>query len=349
MANSAWSILVGVDFDTSNLKRKLNQTLSEFNSKSKIKLDASDIENAALTFNVANQIFRTSIEIIESLVQQVYELDSALIEFQKVSDLSGTSLDNYVAKLSDMGKSVGRTTSEMVEATTEFRKNGFNNEDAAQLGVIASMYQNVSDEAISASDSASFIISQMIAFGIEAENAEHIIDAVNEVSNTYSVSSAQLATNLGNMSAVMSQTGASFEESLGMLTAITEVTRNASKASRGLVSIGSRLIQITDENSSIGKTLKETYEGLGIVLFDDNQQLLSSYEIFTQLAEIWPTLDRNTQNFIASNQAGTNQFQNFSALMSNFAHATEATGTALNSTGSAAEENSKFMEGLEAK
>ena len=115
----------------------------------------------------------------------------------------------------------------------EFRKNGFNDEDAAQLGVIASMYQNVSDEAISASDSASFIISQMIAFGIEAENAEHIIDAVNEVSNTYSVSSAQLATNLGNMSAVMSQTGASFEESLGMLTAITEVTRNASKASRG--------------------------------------------------------------------------------------------------------------------
>lgn len=35
------------------------------------------------------------------------------------------------------------------------------------------------------------------------------------------------------MSAVMAQTGASFEEGLGMLTAITEVTRNASKASRG--------------------------------------------------------------------------------------------------------------------
>lgn len=41
------------------------------------------------------------------------------------------------------------------------------------------MYQNVSDEAISAGDSASFIIAQMVAFGIEAENAEHIIDAVD--------------------------------------------------------------------------------------------------------------------------------------------------------------------------
>ena len=238
----------------------------------------------------------------------------------------------------------------------EFRKNGFNDEDAAQLGQIALMYQNVADEAISAGDSASFIISQLIAFGdtmegftSEAEKAQHVIDAVNEVANNFAVSSGQLATNLGNMSAVMSQTGASFEESLGMLTAITEVTRNASKASRGLVSIGSRLVQITDEGSTIGKTLKETYEELGITLFDSNGQLLSSYEIFSQLAEIWPTLTKNQQNFIASNQAGTNQFQNFSALMSNFGHAIEATETAINSANSAFEENARVLESLEAK
>lgn len=106
------------------------------------------------------------------------------------------------------------------------------------------------------------------------------------------------------MSAVMSQTGASFEESLGMLTAITEVTRNASKASRGLVSIGSRLNSVVDENSSNGKALKEIYDGLNIALFDNEGQLRSSYEVFSDLAAIWPTLDKNTQNYIASVQAG---------------------------------------------
>lgn len=128
----------------------------------------------------------------------------------------------------------------MVEATTQFRKNGFNDEDAAQLGQIALMYQNVSDEAISAGDSASFIIAQLTAFGdsmtefsTAGDKATHVINAVNEVANNFSVSSADLANNLGNMSAVMAQTGASFEQSLGMLTSITEVTRNASKASRG--------------------------------------------------------------------------------------------------------------------
>lgn len=115
----------------------------------------------------------------------------------------------------------------------EFRKNGFNDSDAAILGTIAAKFQNVADEAISAGDAASFIISQMVAFDIGAESAEHIIDAVNEVSNSFSVSSSDISNSLGNMSAVMSQTGATFEQSLGMLTAITEVTRNANKASRG--------------------------------------------------------------------------------------------------------------------
>lgn len=48
------------------------------------------------------------------------------------------------------------------------------------------MYQNVSDEAISAGDSASFIIAQLTAFGdsmtgftSEAEKATHVIDAVD--------------------------------------------------------------------------------------------------------------------------------------------------------------------------
>lgn len=177
MANSAWSILVGVDFDTSNIKTKLQKNLKDY--KQKINLDVSDLDDVNLTFNVANQLFRDSIELIGSLTNEVYKLDGALTEFRKVSDLSGTALDDYVDKLSTMGSEVARTASEMVESATEFRKNGFNDEDAAQLGQIAAMYQNVADEAISASDSASFIISQMTAFGIEAENAEHIIDAVD--------------------------------------------------------------------------------------------------------------------------------------------------------------------------
>lgn len=104
----------------------------------------------------------------------------------------------------------------MLEASTEFRKNGFNDEDAAQLGQIAAMYQNVADEAVSAGDSASFIIAQMVAFGIEAEDAGHIIDSVNEVANNFAVSSGQLSKSLGVVSSSSSAMGNSLEETIGL-------------------------------------------------------------------------------------------------------------------------------------
>ena len=63
----------------------------------------------------------------------------------------------------------------------QFRKNGYNDEDAAQLAVVASKFQNISDEEISAGDAASFIISQLIAFNKTAEDSEHVIDSINEV------------------------------------------------------------------------------------------------------------------------------------------------------------------------
>lgn len=84
-------------------------------------------------------------------------------------------------------------------------------------------------------------------------------------------------------------------------------------------------------------------------MFDVEGQLRSSYDIFYDLSQIWDTLDKNTQNYIASQQASTNQFQNFAALMSNFPHAVEATNTAMESVNSAVKENEKYMEGLEAK
>ena len=78
------------------------------------------------------------------------------------------------------------------------------------------MYQNIADEQISSGEAAEFIISQMKAFNITAEDSIHIADAVNNVSNHMSVSSADLARNLGNMSAAMSVGGNTMEESIGL-------------------------------------------------------------------------------------------------------------------------------------
>lgn len=209
------------------------------------------------------------------------------------------------------------------------------------------MFQNVSDEAISAGDSASFIISQMIAFGIEAKDAQSIIDKVNETANKFSVSSGDLSKALGIVASTSSAMGNSIDQTLGVVTAITEQTRNASKSARAANTIFSRLAQVVDENSDTGKKLTEIYNNLGIALYDSSGQMRSTYDILADLASKWDSLDKNTQQYIAITSAGTNQLNNFLALMNNFDHAAEATATSLNSAGSAMRENEAFQESLE--
>lgn len=229
----------------------------------------------------------------------------------------------------------------------EFRKNGFNDQDAATLAKTAAMFQNVSDEAISAGDSASFIISQMIAFGIEAENAQSIIDKVNEVANRFSVSSGDLSKALGIVASTSAAMGNSIDQTLGVVTAITEQTRNASKSARAANTIFSRLAQVVDENSDVGQKLTGIYNSLGIALYDSSGQMRSTYDILADLASQWGSLDKNTQQYIAITSAGTNQLNNFLALMNNFDHATQATATSIDSAGSAMKENEAFQESLE--
>ena len=237
----------------------------------------------------------------------------------------------------------------MIEAATEFRKNSFNDSDAATLAKVATTFQNVADEAMSASDSASFIIAQMKAFNIDASNAEHIIDAVNSVSNNYAVSSGQLAQNLGNMSAAMATGNNTFEQSLGMLTAMTEITRNAAKGSRALITVQGRLNQIVDESSDTGKALTKWYQEHKIAVKDDEGQIRSLYDVLTDVAKIWPTLTKNEQMYYLQQQAGTTQTQNLAALLSNYETAIKATNTAIESNGSAMQENERYMESLQAK
>ena len=132
-----YSILVGIKLDTSDVQKQLdkiklndininvkvngkdelketNEILKETNEENKkaskaTKEHADEVEKLGLTYQQANAIMSKSVEIIGMMVDSVFELDDAMTELKKVSDLSGQSLDNYVEKLTQMGLEVGRT------------------------------------------------------------------------------------------------------------------------------------------------------------------------------------------------------------------------------------------------
>lgn len=114
--NSNYSILVDVELQLDDIQRQLDKAAKDMKldlntSATKKGLDdiSDSAEDVSLTFQAANAIFSKTIDIIANMTEEVYALDRALTEFKKVSDLSGTSLDSYVQKLSIMGSAVART------------------------------------------------------------------------------------------------------------------------------------------------------------------------------------------------------------------------------------------------
>lgn len=69
----------------------------------------------------------------------------------------------------------------------------------------------------------------------------------------------------------------------------------------------------------------------------------------SDLAAKWNSINKNEQSYFMQQQAGARQFQNLASLLSNFNSVQKATELAYNSSGSAAAENAKVLEGLDAK
>lgn len=152
------------------------------------------------------------------IVTNTIKLDTAMTGLAKVSDMSSDELQAFAKSAGEAGVEVGRTATEMIDAATVFAQAGYGAEDLEQLATAASMFSNIADTQTSTAESAEFLISTMKAYNMTAEDTEHIMDAVNEVSNKYAVSSGDLASSIGRVASTLYQSGTTFEETLGLMT-----------------------------------------------------------------------------------------------------------------------------------
>lgn len=120
-----YSVVVQAELDLKKIKEQLKEVASngvdlKVHGAAQGKKEIDDVtkstrqlnetgQDLELTFNVAHEVFSKFLSVVKDMAGQVYELDAALTEFKKVSDLSGSALDEYVDKLSQLGQEVGRT------------------------------------------------------------------------------------------------------------------------------------------------------------------------------------------------------------------------------------------------
>lgn len=290
---------------------------------------------------------------LEDAVQAVKELDDALLELRKVTDLTDTQLEGFVGTANDLGKTLNATATEVTQVTSDFARMGFSVSESLDLAEQALVLTKIGDGIKDVSDSSTALISILKGFNLEASESARIVNVLNEVSNNFAVSTSDIVQGMTRVSAVLAQSGTTLEESVGLFTSVFEVLQSSERSASGLVTISSRLQRIKEDvedvdglTTNLGKAFKEY---AGIDLQKPNGEIKSTYEIITETAKVWDTLSQEAQGYIAFLASGTRQSKTWNSLMSNSNTIIDATASGMNSAGSATEEFNKYLDSMQGK
>lgn len=347
---------VGIDVDTS----KLNSALSGLkglkvgfddtsSSADKTSQSIGDIFTKVSKFGGVTLVINELRQSLMDGVDAVKELDAAVTEYKKVSDLTDEGMKQYIEDAREMGLEVGRTATEAMQAAATFKKMGYSDQDSLQLAKISSMFQNVADTAITAGESASFVNSQMKAFSMTTEDAEHIISAVNEVANNFALGTNDLAQALQISASGIAVLGNSFEDTIGMITSGLEVMPGqAAKIGRSIVSFGNNLAKTAQTAGELTYKVQGTAKSLSL-LDSATGETKSTMQILKDLKSDWDAMTDSERQSIALAIGSKTQFSSLSAILQNLNSGVEASKTALQSQGSALKENARYLDSIQGK
>jgi|GEM_PF-2154621 TP901 family phage tail tape measure protein len=347
---------VGIDVDTSKLSDALSGLKGlkvgfddTSTSAEKTSQSIGDIFTKVSKFGGVTLVINELRQSLMEGVDAVRELDAAVTEYKKVSDLTDEGMKSFVSTAREMGLEVGKSATEFIEAGTQFKKMGYSDQESLQLGKVATMFQNIADTAISAGDSASFVNSQMKAFNMTAEDAQHIIDVTNEVANNMAVGTNDLAKGLTVAGAGLSVLGNDFEQSIALITSGTEIlTGRSAQVARGLTTIGNNIAKAANEAGELSFKVQGVTKSID--LFDKSTgEMKSTYQVFQDLKSSWDDMSQAEKQSLGLALAGKNQFSVFNSVMLNLNSATEAYKIALDSQGSALKENARYLDSIQGK
>lgn len=179
--------------------------------------------------HVNTAIVMAGLHLIQSTFREIYQsvldVDTAMTDLKKVSTATSQEYSKFLDTASNRAHDLGATVSDVIDATSEFSRLGYNLQESTQLADAALMYKNVS-EYTNVTDAAQSIVSTMKAFDIEADNVQSIVDKFNEIGNNYAISSEGLGEAMQRSAASLALAGNSLDESLALVTGANEIVQD---------------------------------------------------------------------------------------------------------------------------
>lgn len=299
-----------------------------------------------------------ALNYLKQMVSVVRDLDTGMTNLKRVSEETESTYQKFMTSAANQARNLGSTMQQVIDATTDFSRLGYNLKEASELANNALMYSNVGDLDINtATDD---IVSSMKAFNIAAEDSIKIVDTFNTLGNKYALASADVGQGLRESASALATANNTMEESAAMITAITEITQDSASAGNALKTLSMRLRGASSSLEAAGEDtdgmcnsvskLREKIKGLaGVDIMLDEDTFKSTYQIMGEIADKWADMSDINRASLLETIAGKTRANQVSALLNNWTTASSALVDSLNSAGSALDENATYVDSIEGR
>ena len=320
----------------------------------------------------AASVIMTGMQIAKSAFQNVLDIDTQMTELKRVTDLSASQYTNIYDSLTASAQKYGTQLTDLISATADWSRAGFDADTASGLAEITSVYQHIAD--LDYDTSAENLLTAYKGFQSELTSVygdsqqgvldavSHISDVYNEIDNNYATTAADIGEAVKRSASALSVAGNSLEEVAGMATGITEVTQDPEKAGNALKVISMRLRGMSGSLEELGEDVDDNVTNISkmqgqilnltngkVNIFDDAGNFKSTYEILQDVAKIWKDLSSTDQADLLETMAGKHRANELAAVLNNWERVEAATKSASNSTGSAMKEQEKYADSLQGR
>lgn len=320
--------------------------------------------------NIKSQFASQVINMVEQGLRQIYQnvvnIDSAMTELKKVTNETDNTYDAFLDDAGTRAKNLGASISDIVTASADFARLGYNLKDSKELADAAVLYQHVGDGISSVNDASESIISTMKAFGVEAKDVTSIVDKFNEVGNNYAISSAGVGSALQRSASALHTAGNTLDQSIGMIVAANDVAQDPESVGNALKVLSLRIRgaktdleqmgESTDDVAVSTSKLREQIKALtnvdgkgGFDILTKSGDFKSTYEIMEGIANVWKEMNDVDKASLLEQVAGKNRANVVSGMLDNWKDAQNAAKTAAESAGSATKENETYLDSINGK
>ena len=305
------------------------------------------------TYFGVNDIFRYGKEIADTVIQ----LDTATTELRKVSDATDQRLVTNFKNSAKTAKQLGSTISDVISATADWSRMGYDIDQAEELARVSTLYKNVGD-GIDIETANNSLISTLQGFQLDASQAESIIDKFNEVANNYAIDSAGIGEALQRSAASFNAANTDLSKSIALITATNEVVQDPDSVGtlwktmsariRGAETELSELNEETDEYTKTTSKLRDLIKSLtGFDIMADEDTFKDIYDIILGIGKEWNNLTDAEQSSLGEALAGKRNANALYAVLGNIDTLQSAYKTAENSAGSAQREQENYQKSIQ--